>query len=79
MSTADIRHKLVEYIRFADDKKVKAIYIILEKEIDEKHEEWSKEFEDEILRRIDDYESGKTKGISHEEFLKKANARIKKA
>ena len=78
MSTADIRQKLHEYIRFANDKKVKAIYVILEAEIEEKHEEWSKEFEDEILRRIEDYESGKTKAISRDEVFKKANALIKK-
>ncbi len=71
MSTADIRQKLFEYIRFADEKKIKAIYVILEDEIAEKHEQWSKEFEDEILRRIDDFESGKDKGISRKEVTKK--------
>ena len=78
MSTADIRHKLVEYIRFADVKKIKAIYVILEDEIEEKHDIWIKEFTDEMNRRTNDLESGKTKGISKEEFFKKANDRIKK-
>jgi hypothetical protein len=78
MSTAAIRQKLQEYIRFADDKKVKAIYVILENEIEEKHEEWSKEFEDEILRRIEDYESGKDKGISRREVTRKVEALAKK-
>ena len=78
MSTADIRHKLHEYIRFANDKKVKAIYVILENEIEEKHDIWTKEFTDEMERRANDLESGKVKGISHEEFLKKAEARNKK-
>ena len=78
MSTAAIRQKLQEYIRFADDKKVKAIYVILENEIEEKHEEWSKEFENEILRRIEDYESGKDKGISRREVTRKVAALAKK-
>jgi hypothetical protein len=78
MSTADIRHKLVEYIRFANDKKVKAIYVILENEIEEKHEEWTKEFEDEILRRIENFESGKDKGVSRKEVTKKVAALAKK-
>ena len=78
MSTADIRRKLVEYIRFADEKKIKAIYVILEDEIEEKHDIWTKEFTEEMERRANDMESGKVKGISHEEFLKKAEARIKK-
>jgi hypothetical protein len=35
MSTAEIRQKLFEYIRMADDRKVKAIYTIVESEIEE--------------------------------------------
>jgi putative addiction module component (TIGR02574 family) len=78
MSTADIRHKLVEFITFADDKKLNKIYKILENEIEEKHDIWTKEFTDEMNRRSEDYESGKTKAISKEEFFKKADDRINK-
>jgi hypothetical protein len=36
MTTAAIREKLFDYIRIADDKKLKAIYMILEDDISEK-------------------------------------------
>jgi hypothetical protein len=78
MSTTDIRHKLFEYIRFADEKKVKAIYVILEDEINEKHDVWTKEFTDEMVRRTKEMESGKVKGISKNEVFKKADALTKK-
>ena len=44
MSTTQIRHRLYEYIRFADEKKVKAIYTIVEEEIKEKQEVWNNAF-----------------------------------
>jgi hypothetical protein len=34
-SSAAIRHKLYDYIRIADDKKLHAIYSLLENEIEE--------------------------------------------
>lgn len=34
MNTATIRERLYEYIRVADEKKVKAIYTIVEDEMD---------------------------------------------
>jgi hypothetical protein len=36
MTTAAIRHRLLSYLADADDKKVKAVYTLLEKEIEEK-------------------------------------------
>jgi len=38
MNTAAIRDKLYDYIRVADDKKIKAIYMMLEDEIAEETE-----------------------------------------
>jgi hypothetical protein len=78
MSTTDIRQKLHEYIRIADERKIKAIYVILEDEINEKHDIWTKEFTEEMVRRAKEMESGKVKGISKKEVFKKADALIKK-
>jgi hypothetical protein len=64
MNTATIRQKLYEYIKVADDKKVKAIYTIVEDEINELHEWWNdKKMIDELDRRSADLKSGKDKGI----------------
>ena len=41
MTTANIRHKLYDYIRMAEDKKVKALYTMLEEEIEEAHDHWN--------------------------------------
>lgn len=61
MTTADIREKLYEYIRIADDEKVKAIYTILEDEITEDLEWWKdKGFMHELDQRYNDYKGGKT-------------------
>ena len=41
MTTLDIREKLYDYIRFADEKKVKAFYTIIENEIKEEYKWWN--------------------------------------
>jgi len=41
MTTAAIRHKLYDYIRVAEDKKVKAIYTMLAGEIEEDYDYWN--------------------------------------
>ena len=72
MSTATIRERLFEYIRFADDKKVQAIYTMVEDEIIEKLDLWKdKDFVAELDRRIEELESGKVKGITMEEMKSK--------
>ncbi len=78
MSTTQIRHWLYEYIRFADEKKVKAIYTIVEEEIKEKHEIWNKSFTKEMQHRAKDIESGKVKGKTREEVLKAAKLLLSK-
>jgi hypothetical protein len=67
MSTLEIRQKLFDYIRVADDKKVKAIYTMIESDIDQKVEIWTDEFVEELNKRTQDLESGKSKGRTWEE------------
>jgi hypothetical protein len=78
MNPLQIRHSLHEYIRFADEKKVKAIYTIVEEEIKEKHEIWNESFVKELQRRSNQMEAGKIKGKSRAEVLKKAQALLNK-
>lgn len=71
MTATAIRTKLYDYIKSADDKKVKAIYTILENEIEENYNHWSdKNFLAELDRRSEEYKSGKVKGVTWEETLK---------
>jgi putative addiction module component (TIGR02574 family) len=73
METEVIRERLQEYIRFAEDKKVRAIYTMVESEIKVDIDLWEDEdFLNEINARVDDYESGKVQGISWEEVKKQA-------
>jgi putative addiction module component (TIGR02574 family) len=69
MAAITIRQKLYEYIRLADDKKVKAIYTMVEDEIAEKgYDYWNdKAFIEELDKRSANYKNGKTKAIAWED------------
>jgi hypothetical protein len=73
MTAITIRQKLYDYIRVAEDRKVKAIYTMLEDEIEEIYDYWNdKNFVAELNKRSADYKSGKVKGMSWD----KAKAQI---
>ena len=61
MTTTTIRQQLHNYLEVADDKKVKAIYIMMEEEIKESAIEYIEEFKAELDQRQEDYKSGKSK------------------
>lgn len=68
MSTEEIREKLYNYLRIADDRKINAIYTLLEDEITENLEWWQDEtFTQELDERYDGYKSGRSKGYTLEE------------
>ncbi|MEO6149464.1 MAG: addiction module protein [Mucilaginibacter sp.] len=68
MDTAVIRQKLYEYIRSADDEKVKAIYTILESDESPSQQWWNdEELVAELDKRSSDLKSGADKGMSWEE------------
>jgi hypothetical protein len=69
MDTSTIRQRLYDYIKVADDKKIKAIYTIIESDINKMDEWWN----DENLiagldKRSSDLKSGKDLGVSWEEL-----------
>ena len=68
MTTATIRERLTDYIRVADDKKVKAMYALLEDQIVPKSH-WSEdeEFVAELDERVRRYEAGIDPGFSVKE------------
>jgi hypothetical protein len=71
MNTSTIRQKLYEYIRVADDKKIKAIYTIIESDVNESYEWWNdKDLVAELNSRSVGLKSGKNRGFSWEEVKK---------
>ncbi len=78
MTTEAIRQKLYEYIRVADEKKVKAIFTMVEGDI--KDYEWENDevFVAEMEKRSSDYKTGKVKGIPWEEAKKQILSSSKK-
>jgi hypothetical protein len=65
MTTAAIRNKLYDYIRVADDKKLHAIYNLLENEIAQTYEWWKDNaFIAELDRRDKALETGEDKGFT---------------
>ena len=58
MNTAAIRKKLSDYLKVADDKKIKAIYALVEDEIEQSELDYSDELKTELDKRFDDYKKG---------------------
>ncbi len=79
MNTATIRQKLHSYLEVADDKKVKAIYAIMENDIEESAVEYSDEFKAELDKRYADYKSGKSKVITAKESKRRIQSILKSA
>jgi hypothetical protein len=68
-TSASIRNKLYDYIRVVDDKKLHAIYSLLENEIEDTNEWWkNKVFTAELDRRAEALEAGKDKGFTVEQL-----------
>lgn len=64
-----IRHKLYDYIRVADDKKLHAIYALLENEIEDTSEWWkNKQFIAELDQRSRELETGTDIGYTVEQL-----------
>jgi len=80
MSTTDIRQRLHHYIDTAQDKKVKAIFAIVENEIEETYDFWSDEsFVAELQRREKSYLNGTSKTFTLEQTILRAKQAIKKS
>ncbi|MFM7431588.1 MAG: hypothetical protein KA713_17345 [Chryseotalea sp. WA131a] len=79
MKTVEIREKLHHYIETAQDKKVKAIYAMVEDEIQETYDYWNDdEFLTELRRRQESYISGEAKTYTLQETMSDIKQAIKK-
>ena len=77
MTTKAIREKLVDYLQTANDKKVRAIYTMVEDEIETNANDWDEEFLKELDRRSKSFEDGTAKTYTWEETKKAAIESLK--
>lgn len=72
------REELLHYIETVEDKKIKAFYTILEKEIkEEMNVEYTVEFKTELDKRYEGIKLGKTKMITPAESSRRINKILK--
>ncbi|MDR3715885.1 MAG: hypothetical protein P4L51_23975 [Puia sp.] len=65
MKAGAIRDRLYDYIRVADDEKIKAIYMMLEDDIAEQIEWWNNPvLVSELEKEYESWDSGKDRGYS---------------
>ena len=77
MNTATIRQQLHNYLEVADDKKINALYTIIEKEIYETEFEFPQELKSELDKRYAGYKSGTAKMVTASQSKKRIEKIIK--
>ena len=77
MTTSLIREKLVSYLKVADEKKVKAIYTMVEDEINTNENDWDNDFIKELEKRSKQFAEGKAKTYTWAETKKAATKNLK--
>jgi putative addiction module component (TIGR02574 family) len=79
MKTVSIRQELHSYLEVADDKKVKAIYASVKKEIQESAVVYSDELKSELDSRYAAYKSGKSKPVTAQQSKRRVAKLLKSA
>jgi hypothetical protein len=77
MNTAAIRQELHNYLEVAEDKKVKAIYTMMQESIKESAVDYSDEFKAELDSRNESYKNGSAKMITAQESKKRIQKILK--
>ncbi len=77
MAVSKQRRSLFNYRRFADDKKVKALYTLVENEISEKENQWTKEYSKELERRESELIKDVKKGVTRKQVQDKLHKLLK--
>ena len=79
MDTTTITQQLHNYLEVADDKKIKALYTITEKDIHENDFVYSDELKDELDKRYLEYKNGTAEMINASESKKRIEKILKAA
>jgi hypothetical protein len=79
MNSTAIRQQLHTYLEVANDKKVKAIYTMMEEEIQASAIKYTDELKKELDKRFVDFKSGKAKMITPLESKKRIQKILKTA
>ena len=79
MDTATIKEQLHNYLEIADDKKLKAIYVMVEDEIKESSFEYTDDLKKELDTRYASYKKGTTNLITAAESKRRINKLLSKA
>ena len=79
MGTAQMRQRLHHYLEIADERKLKALYAIMEQEINEVAVTYTDHFKKELDRRMQAYEKGVEKTVSAASSKKRIRAIVQAA
>ncbi|GAB3417325.1 hypothetical protein [Niabella aquatica] len=79
MDTATIKEQLHNYLEIADDKKLKAIYVMVEDEIKESSFEYTSELKKELDARYASYKKGSTNLVTAAESKRRIDKLLSKA
>ena len=77
MSTTVIRQKLHSYLEIANDKKVKALYTMMQEDIEVAEVKYPDEFQKELDNRYADYKTGKVKALTATQSHKRVQKILK--
>lgn len=72
MTTTAMKKKITDYLETADNKKVRAMYAMIEDEVGTGNNDWDEEFFEELERRSKSFEDGTAKMYTWEETQKAA-------
>ena len=79
MNTDTIRQQLHNYLEIADDRKINALYTIIEKDIQENEFEYPDDLKAKLDKRYSEYKNGSAEMITAAESKKRIQKILKPA